>query len=190
MSTWEEGLALDLDGGSREGILYGLLVKDLLHGASYDVEVEEPETAFSVDYLCGDEQEDDVYRLLIVAEVAGPEEHDLVRQFTEEVLAELGEEAIALMEGAEELGEQACDAVAFRAVPEDEERWDLIAPDWVAPDGAEVPFGFRPFLAESGSAWPESSVLDAHGRVVVVPFGGKTYLFGTELPDEPEHDEA
>jgi len=188
MSTWEEGLALDLEGDSREGILFGLLVKDMLHGSSYDVEVEEPEAAFTVDYMCGDEQEGDVYRLLIVAEVEGPEEHDLVRQFTEEVLAELSDEALELMEGAQELGTQTGEGVEFRPVPEDDERWDLVTPDWMAPDGAEVPFGFRSFLTTTGEAWPEDAVLDGHGRVVVVPFGGTTYLFGIELPHEQESE--
>lgn len=189
MAQWEEGLALDLPATSREEVLYGLLVKDLLNGGSYDVEVEEPPLTFTVDYTCGDELEGDVYRLLIVAEVDGEEDHDILHQFTEEVLQELTEEARGLMDEVEPLGAQGADNVEFRRVEEDDERWDLVVPDWLAPDGAEVPFGFRSYLKKGGEAWPEDAALDVHGRVLVVPYDGRLHLFGTPMPPEVEDDE-
>ena len=69
------------------------------------------------------------------------------------------------------------------SVPEDEERWDLVAPDWLAPDGAEVPFGFRSFAADSGESWPGNDLLDAHGRVILVPAGDEIVAFGIPAPE-------
>lgn len=187
MAVWEEALAFDFSAATRDELLIGLLVKDLLHGSSFDVEVEEPAVEFAVDFIAGDELDDDVYRLLIGAEVDGPEDHDVLHQFTAEVLEEFLEEAQGTLEQAQHLGSRSLDDVEFRAVAEEDERWDLVAPDWLAPDGAEVPFGFRSFLRADGAAWPDDQVLDAHGRVVVVPFDGELHAFGTPLPpEEPE----
>ena len=77
-------------------------------------------------------------------------------------------------------------------MPEDQERWDLVAPDWLAPDGAEVPFGFRSFDAKSGEVWPDNEVLDAHGRVVLVPDGDEILVFGIPAPEgwgDEDHNE-
>jgi hypothetical protein len=71
----------------------------------------------------------------------------------------------------------------FRVVPEEEERWDLVTPDWLAPDGAEVPFGFRPFDSSKNEPWPANDVLDAHGRVVLVPEGDDLLVFGIPAPE-------
>ncbi len=60
-------------------------------------------------------------------------------------------------------------------VPEDEERWDLVIPDWLAPDDAEVPFGFRSFDKVSGEPVPDNAAFDAHGRVIAVPFGDQVF---------------
>ena len=189
MSTWEETMALDLNAQSPEEMLLGLLLKDLLHGGAYDVDVDDPQISFSVDYVCGDELEGDVYRLLISAEVEGPQEHDIVRQFTEELLDELVEEAGQLVEAAEDLGEIEMGDIEMRPVPEDDERWDLVIPDWFAPDDAEVPFGFRSFEKESGDVWPVDEVLDAHGRVVLIPVGNVFRVIATPLPEPGEAEE-
>ncbi|NOZ78099.1 MAG: hypothetical protein GXP48_02740 [Acidobacteria bacterium] len=189
MNTWEEAMALDLNATSPEEILLGLLLKDLLHGGAYDVDVDEPHISFSVDYVCGDELEGDVYRLLIAAEVEGPHEHDIVRQFTEELLDELVEEAGQLAEAAEDLGEIEISDIEMKTVPEDKERWDLVIPDWLAPEGAEVPFGFRSFKAGGTEPWPSDQVLDVHGRVLLVPVGNVFRVIGTPLPDPDETEE-
>jgi len=186
MDKWEESMALDLEAGSPESLLNCLLLKDLLHGGAFDVEVDEPPVSFKVDYLCGDELEDGTYRLLIAAEVEGPEDRDLIRQFTEELLSELMDEASDLAAAAELVGEEDASGVELRAVPEDEERWDLVAPDWLAPDGAEVPFGFRSFKA--GGPWPDDATLERHGRIVLVPFEGRMCLYGTPLPADEEEE--
>ena len=192
METWEEAMALDIPLEGREDLLQGLLVRDLLHGASFDVESEEPEVVFSVDFTCGDEldEEEGVYRLLIIAEVQGSEDHELVRSFTEEILSEYLEEALNTVDAAEWIGELPEDTVERRIVPEEEERWDLVIPDWMAPDEAEVPFGFKLFRKDGGAAWPEDGDLDRFGRVVVVPWKGRLHLAGTPLPEDGEEEHA
>ncbi len=187
MTTWDEALAFDFPATTREELLVGLLVKDLLHGSSFDVEVEEPALEFAVDFIAGDELDGDVYRLLIGAEVDGPEDHDVLHQFTAEVLEEFMEEARGTLESLTELGSRPQREVVFRRVDEDDERWDLVAPDWLAPDGSEVPFGFRSFLRAGGAAWPDDPTLDSYGRVVIVPLKEDVHLYGTPLPpDESE----
>ncbi len=190
MNTWEETMALDLSAQSHEEILLGLLLKDLLHGGAYDVDVDEPEISFSVDYVCGDEIEGDVYRLLISAEVDGPPEHDIVRQFTQELLDELAEEAGQLAATAEDLGEIEMSDIEMRTVSEDDERWDLVIPDWLAPDDAEVPFGFRSFKAGSSDPWPSDDMLNDHGRVLLIPAGHVFRVIATPLPEPvgTDHD--
>jgi hypothetical protein len=80
------------------------------------------------------------------------------------------------------LGTATLDELRFVAVAEEDERWDLVVPDWLAPDGAEVPFGFRPELISTGERWPTDSELDAHGRVVLVPHDGVVHLYGVPAP--------
>jgi len=190
MEKREEAMGLDLPVESREDVCLGLLVKDQLHGASFDVESEDPPARFEVDYYCGDEMEDGAYRLLIVAEYGGEGGDELIRDFTEEVLEEFYTEAAATLAEATWLDEVGEGEVEFRPVPEDEERWDLVVPDWLAPDGAEVPFGFRPYLRNADVPWPEDGVLDRHGRVVVVPFAGRLHLVGTPMPVEEGEESA
>ena len=60
-------------------------------------------------------------------------------------------------------------------------------PDWLASEGAEVAFGFRSFRPEGGELVPDDETLDAHGRVVVVPFGGKFTVFALPAPAEADH---
>ena len=79
--------------------------------------------------------------------------------------------------------------VRFDVVPEDEERWDLVIPDWLAPDDAEVPFGFRSFDSASGEPVPDNAALDAQGRVIAVPFEDKILFFGIPAPEEHDHSE-
>lgn len=181
---WEEAWALDLPGETAEQVLFGQVLKDLVHGASFDVEFEEDGTQLEVDFTCGDEMEEEIYRLLIVAEVTGPEEREMLGEFAEEALGEMAETAAEAARAAELLGEAKLEEIEIRTVPEDEERWDLVAPDWLAPDDAEVPFGFRPFRVPGGEPWPSSAELDRFSRVVLVPTPEGYRLYGVNLPEE------
>ena len=181
MATWEASWEFELPAESAEDLLIAMVVRDLLHGSSYDVELAEGEQ-LAVDFVAGEELGEDVLRLLIGAQVDGREDHAVLQELAEQVLEELLEEAEQLVEQRSDIGELPLEQLIVRSVPEDDERWDLVMPEWMAPDGAEVPFGFRSYHAGTGDPWPTDAHLEAHGRVVVVPFGGVAHLYGIPAP--------
>lgn len=191
MATWNTGWEIEFPATSEDELQLALVVRDLVHGASYDVESEDTGAEFAVDYTAGDELEDGIYRLLLVAEVEGPDDAELVQAFTEQALDELIGEAEGLLQERKAVTRVPLKTVRFDVVPEDDERWDLIVPDWLAPDGAEVPFGFRGFDVGSGGPVPNNDTLDAHGRVVAYPFGDEFVLVGIPAPAEwHDHDDG
>ena len=179
---WEAGWELEFPATSVDELLVALVVRDLVHGASYGVEAEETGHQYEVDYEAGEELEGEVYRLLIGATVKGPEDHEAMAAFTEQMLDEVVAEAEELVAAKKEVGSLPAREVVFQKVGEDSERWDLVLPEWLAPQGAEVPFGFRGYRAGGREPWPSDADLDAHGRVVLVPFGGRFTLFGVPKP--------
>jgi len=193
MTTWNTGWQIAFPSQTMDEMLLALVVRDLIHGASYDVEAEDSETEFAIDYTAGDELENEGYQLLLAAEIEGTENAELIHSFTEQMLEELLDEAEALVRQQTEIGAYASTELRFETVPEDEERWDLVVPDWLAPDGAEVPFGFRCFDVSSGAPVPDNAILDAHGRVIVVPTGDTIHLIGIPAPlgaEPPDRDET
>ena len=189
MGTWDAGWEIEFHATTIDEMMLALVVRDLVHGASFDVEALENGTELALDFLAGDEVEDETYRLLLSAEIDGPEGREMVQEFTEQMLEELVSEAEELMAQRVDLGSRPIDELVFSAVPEEEERWDLVIPDWLAPDGAEVPFGFRSFLVADSAPWPGDPVLEEHGRVVLVPFGGGAHLFAIPAPEAPEEED-
>ena len=193
MESWETGWEVGFPASNADELLVALVVRDLVHGASFDVEAVEDGTELALDYLAGDELQDQTYQLLLSAEIAGTENREMVQAFTEQMLEDLVSEAEELVAQRQELGSRSSAELVFQSVPEDQERWDLVAPDWLAPDGAEVPFGFRSFDLKSGEVWPANEVLDAHGRVVLVPSGDEILVFGIPAPEgwgEEEEEEG
>lgn len=183
-TAWEATWEVAFPASSPEHRLLGLVVRDLLHGSSFDLEIGDGELA--VDYFAGDEEDDGSYRLLVTARVEGPRDRAALQQLTEGVLEQLVADAEALVSRCQHLGSMALAELRFVAVPEQDERWDLVVPDWLAPDGAEVPFGFRPELASTGEPWPTDSELDAHGRVVVVPHEDTVHIYAVPAPTGTE----
>lgn len=188
MATWEGFWELEFPFEKPEELLLGLVVKDLLHGSSYDVEIGAAGGDLAIDYVAGDEVEDSVYRLLMSASVEGEEDRQALREITEQVLEEILEEAEGLVAKRQEVDCKSVEEVGFRAVAEDQERWDLVVPDWLAPDGAEVPFGFRPYLVDGEGDWPGNGELDRHGRLVVVPDGPSFRLYGIPAPASADEE--
>ncbi len=182
METWETGWEIGFPAANANEILLALVVRDLVHGSSFDVEAIEDGTELAFDFLAGDELQEKTYQLLLSAEITGTDDREMVQAFTEQMLEDLMAEAEELVAQRQELGAHAMVELEFRAVPEDEERWDLVVPDWLAPDGAEVPFGFRSYEVDGGEAWPSNQVLDAHGRVVLVPTGDQVVAYGIPAP--------
>jgi hypothetical protein len=183
MESWETGWEVGFPASTADELLLALVVRDLVHGASFDVEAVEDGSELALDFVAGDELQDETYQLLLSAEIAGTDNRELVQAFTEQMLEDLVAEAEDLVGQRQELGVMACAQLEFRVVPEEEERWDLVTPDWLAPDGAEVPFGFRPFDSSKNEPWPANDVLDAHGRVVLVPEGDDLLVFGIPAPE-------
>lgn len=182
METIEAGWEIAFPASTVDEILVALVVRDLVHGSSFDVEAVEEGAELALDFVAGDEIDGDFYQLLLSAEVAGTEDREMIEAFAEEMLEGLVDEAQELLEQRVDIGSRAVEELVFQLVPEEEERWDLVIPDWLAPEGAEVPFGFRSFDAESHEPWPDNSVLDLHGRVVLVPFEGRVHAFGIPAP--------
>jgi hypothetical protein len=189
MGTWETGWEVGFPASNADELLLALVVRDLVHGSSFDVEAVEDGSELALDFLAGDELQDQTYQLLLSAEIGGTENREMVQAFTEQMLEDLVAEAEELVAQRRELGSRSSAELVFRSVPEDEERWDLVAPDWLAPDGAEVPFGFRSFDADSGELWPSNEALDAHGRVVLVPVGDEILAFGIPAPAGWDNEE-
>jgi hypothetical protein len=190
MKSWETGWEVGFPASNFDEMLIALVVRDLVHGASFDVEAVEDGTELALDFLAGDEIQDQTYQLLLTAEIAGTENREMVQAFAEQMLEDLVGEAETLVAQREKLGTRPRAELAFKSVPEDEERWDLVVPDWLAPDGAEVPFGFRSYDAKGGEFWPGNDLLDAHGRVVLVPFGDEITAYGIPAPAEWGEEEG
>ena len=168
-------------------LLLALVVRDLIHGSSYDVDLDAGRGKAEVDYVAGDELDGDACTILVSAQATAAIGQDL-QGFTAGLLEELVDEAQDLVARRQELERRTAAEVELRAVPEEEERWDLVVPDWLAPEDAEVPFGFRAFDAKDGRPWPDDAILDRHGRVVVVPWGDELVLYGIPAPQEADVD--
>jgi hypothetical protein len=190
MDTWETGWEIGFPASSTDELLLALVVRDLVHGSSFDVESVEDGSELALDFLAGDELQDQTYQLLLSAEVGGTKNREMVQAFTEQMLEDLVAEAGDLVSNRQELGSRPSEELIFRSVAEHEERWDLVTPDWLAPDGAEVPFGFRSFDTASGEAWPSNEDLDAHGRIVLVPAGDRIHAFGIPAPAGWDEDDT
>lgn len=181
---WEAAWEVEFPATSIEELALALVVRDLVHGTSFDLEGEPGVGNLALDYSAGDELDDTSYRLLVGAEATGTCDEELVRDITEHLLDQLVDEAETLIEQRTVLGVEPGDSIGFVAVAEDDERWDLVVPDWLAPDGAEVPFGFRPVRLAGGDPWPTDEQLDGHGRILVVPFASELHLIGIPSPAE------
>ena len=181
--AWEASWEVRFPAERIEELLTALMVRDLVHGASFDI-ADGDLTVMAVDFAGGDELDEVGYVLLLTAEVEGVEDRERLQGLTGDLLEEAVEEASGLVARRTGLGSRPAAGVEMRTVPEDEERWDLVVPDWLAPDGAVVPFGFRPVAAGSGEPWPTDDLLREHGRIVVVPWEDRLHLFGIPSPVE------
>ena len=186
--SWDATWEVHFPASTVDELMLALVVRDMLHGTSFDVDGGSGGVDLAVDFLAGDELEEDSYRLLVTAEVVGSVDAETVQQVTEILLEQLVDEAERVVGSRRLLASTDLSSVRFDPVPEDEERWDLVVPDWLAPDGAEVPFGFRPASEDTGSRWPTDAELDAHGRVILVPFEGEAHLFAIPAPTDDEED--
>ncbi|RLE18211.1 MAG: hypothetical protein DRJ65_21695 [Acidobacteria bacterium] len=178
MEPWLASFEIAFPASTVEELLLALVVRDAVYGTSIDVETEDGGQTFQVDITASEEIDAESYQLLVEAEIRGFEDQEAARAFLEQILEEAIDEAERLVEQRKEFDGVGANEIEMRIVPEDDERWDLVIPDWLAPEGSEVPFGFRAFRAGGDVPYPSNADLDGAGRIVIVPFGGQFSLFG------------
>lgn len=171
---WE----LELPGSTADELLAGLAARDRIFGQNVTLEPEDdPDGAVEAWLGSNDMLDGKVYRLGIYADLEGPEEYleaarDALMDLVDEQVARAKEDAA----GAKLLDRKPASEIHFEVIPEEEETPQLIVPEWLAPDEADLPWGFRPMTA-TGERWPSLEVLRAHERVVLVPFKGEYLLY-------------
>ncbi len=176
--TLEREWEFELPAGTPEELLAGLAARDRLFGQTITMEPEE-EPAKSVEVWIGssDALEGKIYHLGVWAELSGAKEYlESAADALGEVLEEQIEAGVADAMAATLVDRQAMDAIVFRAVPEDQERPQVIVPEWLAPRGAELPWGFEAVDA-TGAVWPPPGTVERHGRLAVVPAAGEYLLY-------------
>ncbi|MCD4748265.1 MAG: hypothetical protein K8R59_02725 [Thermoanaerobaculales bacterium] len=188
MEPWLASFEVQFPASTTEELLLALVVRDLVHGSSFDVESEESGEEFQVDVTASDEIQGEEYQLLMEAEINGTDKPEIAQAFLEQVLEEAVSDGDNLIVERRELDSADLGSLEFGILPEDEERWDLVIPDWLAPEGAEVPFGFRSFRRESGEAFPSNADLDQAGRIILVPDGDVARFFA--IPAVEAYDEG
>ena len=104
MESWETGWEVGFPASNVDELLLALVVRDLVHGSSFDVEAVEDGTELAFDFLAGDELQDQTYQLLLSAEIAGTENREMVQAFTEQMLEDLVSEAEELVAQRQDLG--------------------------------------------------------------------------------------
>ncbi len=176
--TLEREWEFELPAASPEEILAALAARDRLFGQTLLMEPEEqPEKGVEVWLGTSDALAGKVYHLGIYAELSGPKEYlepaadALSEVFEEQIAAGTADAAAATL-----LERQPADRIEFQAVPEEEEQPQLVLPEWLAPEGADLPWGFAP-VDRTGARWPRAEVVERHRRLAVVPFGEEYLLY-------------
>lgn len=190
MEPWLASFEVEFPASTVEELLLALVVRDMVYGTSFDVETEDGGQAFQVDVTASEEIDAESYQLLVEAEIRGIENKETASAFLQQILEEAIDDAERLVEQRVEFGVVAADEIDLRTIPEDEERWDLVLPDWLAPESAEVPFGFRAFRKDSDQPYPSNTDLDGAGRLVMVPFGGQFCIFAIPAGEGSDCDSA
>lgn len=185
--TLEQEWELDLPGETPEQILAGLVARDRLFGQAVTLEPEEDEVN-SVEAWFGttDELAGTTYRLGVFVELTGPKEYlEPARDALEDILGEQLEIAATEAEDAVLVDRRPFSEVAFRTVAEEDENRKVVLPEWLAPEGTELPWGFV-IVDSQGQVWPGSDVMEAHGRIVVVPFRDELFVYGLPAIEDDE----
>lgn len=191
-ATLEHGWELELPASTPEQLLAALTARDRLFGQTITLEPEdEPEKAVEVWLGTTDALADETFHLGVYAELTGPSEFlEAARDALEDIVSEQVEEANAEAAQAELLESRPSSAIHFEPVKEEDERPQLIVPEWLAPgdpEEIELPWGFRPFDSD-GKAWPANATIEAHDRLVLVPFGDELRLYTLPAIEDEEEE--
>jgi hypothetical protein len=188
-SKLEHEWELELPAATAEQLLAALTTRDRLYGQSITLEPEDdPAKAVEVWLASVESLEKGTYRLGVYAELAGPKEflepardavQDIVSEQVEAAAAEAGEATLIESKPASE--------VEFRKVPEKDERPSLVIPEWLAPGEVDTPWEFRSYDAK-GESWPAEDVIQAHDRLVIVPFKSRLLLYARPPIEDDEEE--
>jgi hypothetical protein len=181
---WE----LELPAATSEQLLAALTTRDRLYGQTITFEPEEDSGQEVEVWLASVESlEANKYKLGVYAEISGPKQYlEAARDALQDIVSEHVEAAAAEAGEATLLERRPAAEIRFRKVGEDDEKPQLVIPEWLAPGEVDVPWGFRAFDA-NGKAWPDDAVISAHDRLVLIPFDGELLLYALpQLEDDEE----
>ena len=181
---WE----LELPAATADQLLAALTTRDRLYGQTITLESEDdPAKAVEVWLASVESLEAKKYRLGLYAELSGPKEFlEAAKDAVEDIVSEQVESAAAEAGEATLLEKRPAAEIQFRKVPEDDEKPQLVIPEWLAPGEVDVPWGFRSYDAK-GKPWPGDELVKAHDRLVLIPFGGELLLYALPpLEDDEE----
>ncbi|MCU0292154.1 MAG: hypothetical protein MUF10_09230 [Thermoanaerobaculaceae bacterium] len=188
--TMEHEWEVELPAGTPEQLLVALAARDRLFGQSVSLEPEDDaQNTVEVWFGAAEALEGDTFHLAIYAELSGAQQYlEAARDALEDIVGEQLEAAAVEAAEAKLLGSRPAKEVEFKAVKDDDQRPQLIIPEWLGPEGEEVemPWGFRAFDAE-GRSWPDDETIAANDRLVVLPVGDELRLYA--LPPIEEDDE-
>jgi len=187
-SKLEHEWELKLPAATAEQLLAALTTRDRLYGQSITLEPEDdPAKAVEVWLASVESLEKNTYRLGVYAELSGPKDFlEPARDAVQDIVSEQVEAAATEAEQATLVETRPIADIQFRKVGEVDERPSLIIPEWLAPEEIETPWEFRPYDAK-GQPWPGEDVIQAHDRLVLVPFEGRLLLYA--LPPLEDDDE-
>jgi hypothetical protein len=187
-SKLEHEWELELPAATAEQLLAALTTRDRLYGQSITLEPEDdPAKAVEVWLASVESLEKGTYHLGVYAELAGPKEFlEPARDAVQDIVS--GQVEAAAVEAAEAtlIESKKRTDVEFRNVDENDERPSLVIPEWLAPGEVDTPWEFRSYGAD-GKPWPAEDVIQAHDRLVVVPFQDRLLLYA--LPPIEDDDE-
>jgi hypothetical protein len=179
-SKLEHEWELELPAATAEQLLAALTTRDRLYGQSITLEPEDdPAKAVEVWLASVESLEKGTYRLGVYAELAGPKEFlEPARDAVQDIVSEQVEAAAA----------EAGEATLIESKPASEvERPSLVIPEWLAPGEVDTPWEFRSYDAK-GESWPAEDVIQAHDRLVIVPFKSRLLLYALPPIEDDEEE--
>jgi hypothetical protein len=188
-TTIEHEWEIELPGKTAEQLLAALNLRDRLFGQTLTLEPEDsPKDTVEVWLGTAEVLRDKMFHLGVFAEISGPKKHlEGAQNLIEELVGEQVEEAAAEAEEAKVVARRPAAEIEFRKVKDEDERPQLIIPEWLAPEEElELPWSFRSFEKDGGAAWPDEKLLEKHERIALVPSKKELLLYALPALEDEE----